>query len=311
MSVTDCPPVLLIAFNRPDCFRELLRALRAAQPRRIYVAIDGPRLPETHPGEIDLVRRNRELVNQIDWPCDLHRRFNESNLGCARAVSTAIDWFFAAEPEGIILEDDCIPAPAFFGYCARMLERYRSEARVLHINGCNMNAPESLAGQQPYSFSHLAIIWGWASWRRAWQYYSLELRETDIPPWPTLRKAGLGRGHAYGFRRKLIELVRGKFSTWDYQWMLHVLHADGLCPTPAGNLIRNIGFGAAATLTKDTEAKMARMEYGASPQRDTEGAFPAIQPNPDLNCYLATQCFGSNSALTWKLFKNWLRRREA
>jgi len=31
-------------------------------------------------------------------------------------MSEAISWFFEHEPEGIVLEDDCLPADSFWGF---------------------------------------------------------------------------------------------------------------------------------------------------------------------------------------------------
>src|SRR6185312_8069966 len=115
--------VLFIIFNRPETTRRVFDCIRDAQPPRLYIAADGPRRLKT--GEPDLCADTREIVKTIDWDCEVKTLFRDENLGCKNAVSSAIDWFFAHEEEGIILEDDCLPAKSFFNFCDTLLEKYR------------------------------------------------------------------------------------------------------------------------------------------------------------------------------------------
>jgi hypothetical protein len=117
------PPVLLIAFNRVDTLAEVIRALAPVAPSRMYVAADGPRAGR--PDEAERCALVRRMLTDLPWRCEIKTRFLDANAGCARGVSGAISWFFDQESEGIVLEDDCVPDPSFFPYCAEMLERYR------------------------------------------------------------------------------------------------------------------------------------------------------------------------------------------
>jgi GT2 family glycosyltransferase len=115
-------PILFIVFNRPKTTSQVFQAIRAAKPRRLYVAADGPR--DDRPLEKEKVREVRDIATQIDWPCDLKILFRDENLGCKYAVSGAIDWFFKSEEQGMILEDDCLPSQSFFNYCHDCLTKY-------------------------------------------------------------------------------------------------------------------------------------------------------------------------------------------
>ena len=108
--------VLFLVFNRLDTTKEVFKAIRKAKPSRIYIASDGPRKIKNN--EADKVKEVRSyIINNIDWQCDVNTLFREENLGCKIAVSTAIDWFFDNEEQGIILEDDCFPSQSFFWFC--------------------------------------------------------------------------------------------------------------------------------------------------------------------------------------------------
>lgn len=109
-------PILYLIFNRPKLTGRTFEAIRKVKPQRLYIAGDGPRTGKG-PAEQNLVRETRELVLQkIDWPCDVKTLFRDNNLGCGRAVSEAISWFFEQEEMGIILEDDCLPDLSFLDF---------------------------------------------------------------------------------------------------------------------------------------------------------------------------------------------------
>src|SRR5262245_42318064 len=117
-------PVLFLIFNRPETTTPVMQAIRLAQPSRLYVAADGPRKAR---GEEQLCEAARRVATDVDWQCEVKSLFHESNLGCRLGPSTAIDWFFEHEEEGIILEDDCVPSQSFFSYCAELLKRFRHD----------------------------------------------------------------------------------------------------------------------------------------------------------------------------------------
>ena len=164
-------PILFLIFNRPETTEKIFAAIRRMQPQKLFIAADGPRS-----GRDDDFRNcaaARLLTQKIDWPCEVQYRFLEKNYGCRRAVSGAVDWFFSHVEQGIILEDDCLPAPDFFYFCAAALKKYSDDKRVMHINGTVHQPPENLSYDA--WFSRYALIWGWATWKRAWQKYNSTL----------------------------------------------------------------------------------------------------------------------------------------
>lgn len=240
-------PVLFLIFNRPDTTQRVFESIRKAKPARLYVAADGPR-PNTI-GEAEKCQIVREIATSVDWDCDLHTLFRDKNLGCRVAVSTAIDWFFEHEEDGIILEDDCLPHPTFFRFCEELLNKYRDDQRIMMISGDNFQFGNK---RTPYSyyFSRYAHIWGWASWSRAWKHYDVNMRL-----WPEIR-AGRWLHDLFGDRQvvnywgNIFERVyNSEINTWDYQWTFACLIHNGLVILPNNNLISNIGFDGNATHT--------------------------------------------------------------
>ena len=243
-------PILVLGFNRPDFLTELFGELRHLRPRRIYLAVDGPR--SGTPTDQERVVLSREQVKSIDWPCDVRTRFNDSNLGCGLGVSSAIGWFFANEEFGIILEDDIRPDPSFFPFMAEMLSRYRNDDRVFAVTGTNFVPPQFISTPGPYRFSRIPVVWGWGTWRRAWGSYSF-----NIAGWHrgwSIRKARQAMGgswSAYAYWSAHFHIMsRHRIDTWDYQFVCAAMRDQGLTVTPNVNLIDNVGFNSAATHTR-------------------------------------------------------------
>ena len=250
-------PLLIIGFNRPDHMRVLIERLREIEPQNIYVAIDGPR--RDRPGEREKVERCRNLVDEIDWGADVQTLFQEDNLGCGLGVSTAISWFFDHEERGIILEDDIIPDPSFFPYCTELLDRYEFDQRVFAISGCNFVPPEAITRpNDPYRFSQVPHIWGWATWRRSWMKHQL-----DIADWRSrlpLRLL-LHRVHrsvpAFAYWAGIFSVLgRGEVDTWDGQLVLASMVSGQWTATSNRNLIQNIGFDKLATHTFEDRGEL-------------------------------------------------------
>ena len=261
-------PILFLVFNRPEATKEVFEAIRKNKPKKLYIAADGPR--ENKEGEIRLCNDTRAITEQIDWDCDIKTLFRDKNLGCKIAVSSAIDWFFDNEEEGIILEDDCLPHETFFPYCEELLATYRDDKRVMMISGLNVLGEFD----HPYSylFSKIGAIWGWATWKRAWDLYDVELKNFPKAKEEKLLHGILTETEQATARENICELVmNGKINTWDYQWTFSRLIHSGLSIVPSQNLIQNIGFDDNATHTSNPELEKLYPEFG-------QFNFPTVHP---------------------------------
>ncbi len=242
--------ILFIVFCREDTTQRVFEAIRTARPAQLYIAADGPRADR--PGEAEKCDKVRNLILQgIDWDCQVKTLFRDHNLGCRAAVSSAIDWFFSQVEEGIILEDDCLPHPDFFRFCEEMLEYYSDDTRIMHIGGGNFQLGRKI-GKASYYFSRYSHIWGWASWRRAWQYY-----DVDIKSFPKFEQQNIV-ANIFSEKRiqkrwnEILNKIYKKdmiFNTWDFQWNYALFCQNGLSIIPNVNLISNIGCGVEGTNT--------------------------------------------------------------
>ena len=238
-------PVLFLFFNRPETARKVFAAIREARPERLFLAADGPR--DLQPGEVEFCQKTRESVEAlIDWPCEVYRLYRNENLGCQKAVSSAIDWFFCQVEEGIILEDDTLPDLSFFRYSETLLERYRHSPEVMHISGNNFQFGR-IRGNGAYYGSRFAHSWGWATWRRAWSKYDINMHDFPAIWDPSVSKCNLPIAIANWWKHNLLLAKEGKCNTWDYQWHYCIMKHQGICLIPNLNLVENIGIGVDAT----------------------------------------------------------------
>lgn len=240
-------PILFNFFNRPDYSIKVFDRIRAVCPRILFLAADGPRC--SVPGDADLCLKTRSAVESlIDWPCQVHKLYRESNLGCCLAPSSAIDWFFSHVEEGIILEDDILVDLSFFSFAQVLLERYRNSPEVMHISGNNYQGGR-IRGNGSYYASQFAHSWGWATWRRAWAHYKLDISGFKND-WDTLSaELGFSNDRKAWWFESLKTCGNGMSSIWDFQWHYAIMKQRGVCLLPQVHLVRNIGIGSDATHT--------------------------------------------------------------
>lgn len=235
-------PVLFITFNRPDTTRVVFEAIRKAKPKKLYISSDGPRANK-YEDDWNKISDIRKLADEVDWDCTVKTHFLQNNIGCGLGVSGAISWAFEEEEKLIIVEDDCVPSLSFFSFCNEMLDRYANEPRIMHISGTRWNE-EFPIRDCDYFFTKYDHIWGWATWKRAWQLYNFWM--TDYPLFkekkilneildnniPIIKRWYLMFNDVY---------YREVKHTWDYQWQYCIFKNNGLCINSVKNLVTNIG----------------------------------------------------------------------
>lgn len=272
-------PVLLLAFNRPELTRIVFRAIRSVRPKKLYIAIDGPRMQSD---DFSAIAEVQKIVAYVDWDCQVYRLYQKNNLGCKKGVSTAIDWFFKNEEEGIVLEDDCEPTLDFFYFAQEMLSRYRDDPRVMMITGSNHLAHTNK--YPPYFFSEHYHIWGWATWRRAWSLYDVNMSGWELEENKAYVKNKFCESYiAKHFENTFDSLKTFYVDTWDIQWVFTCLSNGGLCLTPGVNMISNIGvLGSHAGGVTDSHF----MPTNEMPKSIYDTYFPAVRVLYDFDVML-------------------------
>ena len=239
-------PVLFCIFNKLQTTPKVFEAIKKSKPKKLYVSSDGWR--KTKKGEKEKVEFLRKFVlENINWDCEIKTRFGDKNLGCKLGMETAIDWFFENEEMGIILEDDCLPSQSFFGFCSELLIKYKDDDRVFLICGFDENSKNLSANS--YHFSEYPRIWGWATWRRAWNRHDKSISEIENYSkkynWEFIENSAMENYCKNLYMKFLVmqleAIVYRNFDTWDFQWFFSVMLNNAFCIIPDCNMITNIG----------------------------------------------------------------------
>ena len=234
-------PVLLVGFNRPAAMVQTARAVADIGYGEVYVGVDGPRRDSASDAALieqsvdaakfALGHRIRGVLRQT------------SNLGCAAAVPTAIDWFFQHVESGLILEDDCIPTAQAAEFVETGLAQYRASESVYLVSCGSFTAPQGSPAAFLTRFPHL---WGWATWRDKWQ---LLQAQGDVIA--GARRSSLWQTFSPLERRdwkNMLSLSTGDSpTTWDYGLLARLWSLEKFGLAPSTPLMRNVGFGPEAT----------------------------------------------------------------
>ncbi|MCU0536476.1 MAG: glycosyltransferase family 2 protein [Hydrococcus sp. Prado102] len=250
-------PVAFLIFNRPDTTEKVFEAIRKAEPPILLVVADGPR--QDKPSDEKQCAAARKIIERVDWNCKVLTNFSDVNLGCKKRVSSGLDWVFEQVEEAIILEDDCLPNSTFFRFCEELLEKYRDDERIMVISGDNFQFGRKRT-EYSYYFSRYNHCWGWATWRRAWQHYDIEMKL-----WPTIRDENwlakiLEEPSAARYWAKIFQATYDEIiNSWAYRWTFANWIQNGLTVLPNVNLVSNIGFNSESTHTVDNTNPLANI----------------------------------------------------
>jgi hypothetical protein len=231
-------PILLVLYNRVEDTHNLYQIIRKIMPEKLYVAADGGN--RAIPIDYQMCVKTREVIVP-EWKCDTKFQYQKEHLGKSKHIYSAISWFFEHEEEGIVLFDDTLPNLDFFHYCEELLEKYRNTPEIMHI-GANYLRRRKKYLKDSYHYSAYSFIWGFATWRRAWEGFSLQLKKTPEEVNKTIDKyvrSPIEKIFCYHIHNTL---RKHKLDYWEYQYNFHIWEHDGLCITPNVNLVTNVGF---------------------------------------------------------------------
>ena len=231
--------VLILFFARPETLSQVFEQVRKAKPLKLFLYQDGPREGRN---DLEGIQKCREIVENIDWECEVHKWYQDKNVGCDPSEYLSQKWAFSYVDKCIILEDDDVPSLSFFPFCQELLDRYENDERISMIAGMNH---EEVSTDVPYDyfFTTNVSIWGWATWKRVidkWdekylfmqdKYYSKILKEKidDIK-----------------YRRDFYPMLqwhsKSNVAYYESIHMSYMLLDSGLSIVPTKNMICNIGF---------------------------------------------------------------------
>lgn len=271
-------PVSLNVFIRPGTLEQVFEAVKKARPRTLFLVGDGPR--ENVPSDIENIRKSREIVEEIDWDCEVHKLYTSENRGMYTTGLSAKKYIFKHVDRCIFLEDDVLVSTSFFRFCEELLEKYKDDLRVGYISGMNYlekyEEPNS-----DYFFSREASTWGYATWKRTMSRHTHEYRNDDYVINRTKLLASIDRKE---FKKKIQgyvenDVYEGHLAGSEY-YKRFLEYADNqLIIVPTKNMICNLGFTSGSTHAPDNLKKMPRGLQKIFNMKTYEYDFPLVHPN--------------------------------
>lgn len=290
--MTAHPPVLLLGFNRPEKMAQLITALSATKPKQVLLAVDGPRAQNSK--DADLVRLTQETASLITWPATVVTRFRKENLGLRAAVVDAVTWATSEYGKVIVLEDDCIPGPDFVPFATSMLERFRNEPLIGHINGYNLVAPENLQSQSsPIRLTRYPESYAWATWERAWTNYDNDLTWAEQCTLQELQKITHSYVGALRWKINFADAKSERIQTWAYRWLASMWANNLSIVAPSANLVRYDGHDVGTHIRRHARWTELNMTKPKLENLDESPDLPANDEQADR--WIAKEVFRENT----------------
>lgn len=275
-------PVAIIFFNRSEPLKKCFEAVKNARPTKLFLIQDGAR--ENNSTDLENIQKCRDVVEKVDWECDVVKIYSDKNLGCGKRIYTGLKEAFTHVDRLVILEDDIVASIDFFRFCEEMLERYKDDERIIDITGMN-HCKTNERCPYSYFFSEIGSCWGWATWKRSWDKMEYNFDFLDdkyavdcfIKSHYRKRKIRKQMIEESAKRRKILS-SGGKLSAWTHQYMMEGYFQSGLTIVPQKNLTSNIGLtpdsGHAVATIKKIPKGLQRVFFMETPKLE----FPLKHP---------------------------------
>ena len=186
-------PIVIFSYDRPSHLKKTLMALSEndlANESSLFIFCDGAKedaLPET----IARIDENRRIAHSAKGFKELLVIERDHNYGLADNIIGAVTEIVNKYGRIITLEDDIITSHGFLRYMNDALDLYEKDSKVMHVSGYTYphkkKLPETFFYEVPYPGG------GWATWKRAWDYFSNDIDELYSywsPRWKEFNKFG-------------------------------------------------------------------------------------------------------------------------
>lgn len=223
-----------------------LAANQEAATTDIIIYCDGPRNEK----DLAAIAQVRDVAHGTSGFGSVRVVVRDENIGLAesvvRGVTDALTW----SDRVIVIEDDLEVARGFLTYMNGALDLYADDDEVASIHGyCYPVA----TGLPETFFLRGADCWGWATWRRAWQFYepnpcALLSRLEDERLTHQFDLDG-----AYPYTDMLRDRIAGRNDSWAILWHASAFLRNMLTLHPGRSMVRNIGNDGSGTHNAATE----------------------------------------------------------
>jgi GT2 family glycosyltransferase len=230
-------PILLFVYNRPWHIQQTINTL---MKNEYALESDLIIYSDAQKGEQDRkrVEATRQYIKTIRGFKSITVIEREKNMGLANNIIDGVTSVVNKYGKVIVLEDDLESSPYMLKYFNEALNYYENEEKVMHI-GAYMY-PIDTNGLPETFFFRLASSWGWATWKRAWQYFNPDI-EMLYKQFDTDKIHAFSMDHTENFWKIFQEFRTGKNNSWAIRWYASMFLQGGLALHPTISMTNNIG----------------------------------------------------------------------
>lgn len=250
-------PIVVFSYNRPDHLRRTLEALAKndlADQSVLYIYCDGAKDTATDEQRQRIIE-NRKVAHSAIGFKELHVIEREYNVGLMNNIVGAVTEIISQYGRIIVFEDDMLTSPGTLRYFNDALTIYKDDEKVMHIVSYmfphRYPLPETFFYTVPYPGG------GWATWQRAWKYYSNDINELYNCWKDNLEYFNYWNHDETDLVKQLVDNYKGTLRTWFVRWYAVMLRMGGLTLYPGRSLVTNIGFDG----TGDNCVRLERNPY--------------------------------------------------
>ncbi|MBD2068403.1 sugar transferase [Leptolyngbya sp. FACHB-671] len=259
----ELPPLVLVAFTRPDLLKKVLAAVRqqSLMPSKIIGFIDGARKADDEP----LIEQCISLLEELSTLVPVHIVKRNHNLGCDQNVILGLTEVLSSHDSLIYLEDDIVPNPHFYDRMCRLLEAYRHHQQICSISAyASLPAELSPRTDTDFIVSNRVFSWGFATWADRWKELNLANQSEQYNPFGEFYKIPA----TSQTKRTMINqfwLEKNRQTDWVITFTLAALYHQKTHLVPTTSFTTNIGFGHPEAKTyKGKELAWVNARYDAN-----------------------------------------------
>lgn len=248
-------PIVLFVYNRPWHTQQTVEALQKndlANESELIIYADAPKNEQA----IESVSQVREYIRGIGGFKKITIIERDRNWGLADSIIDGVTSVINKYGKIIVLEDDLVTNCFFLRFMNEGLEKYLDRKKVVQISGYAHCSVQHLV--QSSFFLDFPSSWGWATWKRAWNIFSPEIKPEDIVFLDSKKeKLKFNLDGQYNYYDMLIRQSRGKLDSWAIRWYLSIYKYKGLILYPSDTLVNNTGMDGSGTHCKKQLTDMA------------------------------------------------------
>lgn len=239
-------PVAINFFARPNTLKSVFDVIRSVKPKQLFLIADGPR--ENVPSDQINCKECRNIVEDIDWECEVYKFYNESNKGLWATYFDSMKQVFELVDRCIFMEDDVVVSNSFFYYCRDLLEKYKDDLRVSFITAINFEGISTRI-ESDYFFCGEGSLTAYGLWKRTFELMNLSYCDDR---YAVKAMSQVAKREKPGYEKRIAAYVDNP------NWQGHIPHVEvyknllrfsenQLCIVPKKNMVTNIGVCSGAS----------------------------------------------------------------